>query len=67
MAERGFTSGETTVKRLVGELREKKQEVLAPLAVPAGEAMQIDWDEATAYLNGGKTTVNLFCTRLCYK
>lgn len=28
--------------------------------------MQIDWGEATVYLNGVKTVVNLFCARLCY-
>ena len=28
--------------------------------------MQIDWGEATVYLNGEKTVVNLFCARLCY-
>lgn len=28
--------------------------------------MQIDWGEATVYLNGEKIVVNLFCARLCY-
>ena len=28
--------------------------------------MQIDWGEATIYLSGVKTAVNLFCARLCY-
>lgn len=66
VAERGFTGGETTIRRLVKELREKHQEAFVPLAFPAGDAMQIDWGEATVYLNGVKTTVNLFCARLCY-
>lgn len=66
VAERGFTGGETTVRRLVRELREKPQEAFVPLAFPAGDAMQIDWGEATVYLSGFKTTVNLFCARLCY-
>ena len=66
VAECGFTGGETTVRRLVRELREKPQEAFVPLAFPAGDAMQIDWGEATVYLNGMKTTVNLFCARLCY-
>ena len=64
--ECGFSGGETTVRRLVKELREKPQEAFVPLAFPAGDAMQIDWGEATVYLNGMKTTVNLFCARLCY-
>ena len=37
-----------------------------PLIFPAGDALQIDWGEATVYLDGVKTTVNLFCARLCY-
>lgn len=28
--------------------------------------MQIDWGEATVYLKGIRTTVNLFCARMCY-
>ncbi len=36
-----------------------------PLAYDPGEAVQIDWGEATAYLDGQKTKVNLFCARLC--
>lgn len=65
VAERGFTGGETTIRRLVKELREKHQEAFVPLAFPAGDALQIDWGEATIYLSGVKTTVNLFCARLC--
>ena len=64
--ECGFSGGETTVRRLVRELREKPQDAFVPLAFPAGDAMQIDWGEATVYLSGIKTTVNLFCARLCY-
>lgn len=66
VTERGFTGGETSVRRLVRELREKVQEAFVPLAFPAGDAMQIDWGEATVYLGGVKTVVNLFCARLCY-
>ena len=64
--ERGFTGGETTVRRLVSQLREKAQEAFVPLAFSPGDAMQIDWGEATIYLAGVKTVVNLFCARLCY-
>jgi len=66
VAERSFTGGETTVRRLVRELREKPQEAFVPLAFPPGDAMQIDWGEATVCLNGAKVTINLFCARLCY-
>ena len=64
--EYGFTGGETTVRRLVHQLREKTREAFVPLAFPAGDAMQIDWGEATVYLKGIRTTVNLFCARMCY-
>ena len=60
-----FTGGETTVRRLVKELREKEKGAFVPLAFPPGDALQIDWGEATVWLDGAKTTVNLFCARLC--
>lgn len=66
VTERGFTGSESSVRRIVKELREKHPEAYVPLAFPAGDAMQIDWGEATVYLNGEKTVVNLFCARLCY-
>lgn len=66
VTERGFTGSESSVRRMVKELREKQPEAYVPLAFPAGKAMQIDWGEATVYLNGEKTVVNLFCARLCY-
>lgn len=66
VVEHGFSGGETTVRRLVKELREKAPEAFVPLVFPPGDALQIDWGEATVYLHGVKTTVNLFCARLCY-
>ena len=64
--EQGFNGGETTVRRLVSQLREKVQEPFVPLEFPAGDAMQIDWGEATVCIGGNKLVVNLFCARLCY-
>lgn len=37
-----------------------------PLSFAAGDAMQIDWGEAYAYLDGVRTKLNVFCARLCY-
>ncbi len=37
-----------------------------PLSYEPGEAIQIDWGEATIYLSGKKSKVNLFCMRQCY-
>lgn len=64
--ECGFTGGESIVRRLVRELRKKAQDAFVPLSFPAGDAMQVDWGEATVYLDGSKTVINLFCARLCY-
>ena len=44
---------------LVSQLREKPQEAFVPLSFPPGDAMQIDWGEATVYLSGEKTVVKL--------
>ena len=43
VAERGFTGSESSVRRMVKELREKQPEAYVPLSFPAGDAMQIDW------------------------
>lgn len=64
--EYGFTGGESTVRSLVGQLRKKHREAFVPLAFPPGDAMQIDWGETTIHLGGVKTTINLFCARMCY-
>ena len=64
--EKGFTGGESTVRRYVRERRCKAAEAFVPLAFQPGEAMQIDWGEASVYLGGTKQVVNLFCARLCY-
>ncbi len=41
-------------------------EAFVPLAFDPGEAIQIDWGQAVIYLNGVRTTIRLFCARLCY-
>lgn len=53
------------MRGIVRELRQKAAEAFVPLSFPPGEAMQIDWGEAKIYLQGKKTTANLFCARLC--
>ena len=37
-----------------------------PLVYDPGDAIQIDWGEATAYIDGCKTKIYFFCGRLCY-
>ena len=66
--EQGFTGSESSVRNLVHDMRAARKETKAfvPLRFAPGEAVQIDWGEATIYLNGKKTVVNLFCARLCH-
>ena len=64
--EKHFTGGESTVREVVAALREKQRNVFVPLSFDPGEAIQIDWGQAIAYLAGKKTKVNIFCMRECY-
>ena len=66
LEEKHFTGGESTVREIVAALRDKQQKVFVPLSYEPGEAIQIDWGQAVAYLAGIKTTVNIFCMRECY-
>ena len=45
---------------------DKPAEAYVPLIFDPGEAIQVDWGEAIAYLKGKKTTVHVFCGRLCF-
>lgn len=64
--EKGFEGGESTIRRAVHDLRGKTAPAFIPLQFDPADAMQVDWGEATVYLDGEKTVVNLFCARLCY-
>lgn len=64
--ERGFTGGESTIRRKVREIRAGLPQVFIPLQFDPGEAIQIDWGEAEIYNSGRKERVNLFCARLCF-
>lgn len=64
--EREFCGGESTIRRIVKELQDKQAKVFIPLSYDPGEAIQIDWGEATVYLAGKRTKINLFCMRECY-
>ena len=64
--EKGFTGGESTVRRAVHDAKAKIPKAFIPLQFEPGDAMQIDWGEITVYLAGEKMTVNIFCARLCY-
>jgi transposase len=64
--ELGFEGGESTIRDLVKKLKNVPEEAFVPLEFDPGEAIQIDWGQAVIYLRGVKTTVRLFCARLCY-
>lgn len=64
--EKRFTGAESTVRRIVREIKQPIKEAFVPLEFDPGEAAQIDWGEATVYLKGKKVKIQLFCYRLCY-
>ena len=66
VAEKGFVGGETTIRSYVHSIKAKPATAFVPLSFLPGDAMQIDWGEATIYLAGNKVIVYLFCARLCY-
>lgn len=67
--EKGFNGSYSTIRKAVRELRADQAippQSCVPLSYAPGEAVQIDWGEATIYLDGRKTKVYIFCARLCY-
>ena len=64
--EKGFSGGESTIREIVAELKDKQKQVFIPLSYEPGEAIQIDWGQATVYLAGKKIIVHLFCMRECH-
>ena len=67
--EKSFTGSYSTVRVVVRNLRAEQlvpPQADIPLEYDAGDAIQIDWGEATIYLDGKKTKINFFCGRLCY-
>lgn len=69
VAEKGFTGGESTIRKAVNDLRKEHSvhsQADIPLEYDPGDAIQIDWSECTVYLNGIKQKLYSFCGRLCY-
>ena len=68
VAETGFKGGASSVRRAVHELRleRESQQVFVPLSFFPGDSAQVDWGEATIYMDGKRMKINLFCARLCY-
>ena len=49
--EKDLSGGKSTIRELVASLRRKLPKVFIPLSFEPGEAIQVDWGEATIYLN----------------
>ncbi|MDI3310860.1 MAG: hypothetical protein QJR05_05455 [Thermoanaerobacterium sp.] len=58
--EKGFKCGESTVRLAVQQLKDEIPKAFVPLEFDPGEAAQVDWGEATVYLDNKKVTINLF-------
>jgi len=69
VAEKGFKGGESTIRNTVKALRIEvavPPQADMPLEYEPGDAIQIDWGEATVYIDDQKSKVQFFCGRLCY-
>lgn len=61
VSEQNFTASYSIVRRVVHEMKAQYIPIYEP-----GDAIQIDWGEATIYLQGERKVVQIFCGRLCY-
>lgn len=64
--EKGFKIGQSTVRKYFKEIKAESANIFIPLDFDPGEAMQIDWGEAYAYINNVKRKVSYFCAALNY-
>ncbi len=64
--EHDFQGSSSAVRRAVNRIKDTITKSYVPLSFPIAEALQVDWGEATIYLKGQKTKINLFCAKLCY-
>lgn len=67
-AEYGFQGSESSIRRVVAQLRREVEAVPVDpyfvLRSAPGEMAQVDWGQAKVVLNGELTVVKLFCLRL---
>lgn len=62
--EHGFQGAYSTIRALVRELKGTTQAYI-PLQFDPGQAAQVDWGSAYAYIGGARTKIEVFCMRLC--
>ncbi|MCU0406157.1 MAG: IS21 family transposase [Ignavibacteriaceae bacterium] len=60
----GFTMGESTIRKYIREIRNKKPEGFIPLTHNPGEFIEIDWGDMYVYMNKVKVMVSVFCAVL---
>ena len=64
--EKGFTGSYSAIRDIVRTIKAEYSVPLkadVPLEYDLGDAMQIDWGEATAYIDNQKMKINFFCGR----
>ena len=69
VSEKDFSGSYSSIRTAVRSLKAERlvpPQSSVPLSYAPGEAVQIDWGEATVYIDGQKTKVHTFCGRLCY-
>lgn len=69
VTEKGFQGSYSAVRDAVRTLRIEVSvppQADMPLEYEPGDAIQIDWGEATVYIENQKKKVYFFCGRLCY-
>lgn len=62
--EYDYQGSESSVRRVVAELRQAEKETYIPLAFEPGTNAQCDWGSGYIYLDGEYTEVQLFCIRM---
>ena len=64
--EKNFQGSSSTIRHYVQKYKKNRSKAFIPLSFAPGEAMQVDWGEASIYLNENKQKFYFFCGRLCY-
>lgn len=62
--EHEYQGSESTVRRIVAQIRQTEKETFIPLSFEPGSNAQCDWGTGYVYLNGEYTEIQLFCMRL---
>ena len=55
--EKGFQIAETTVRKFIRDIRDSSPEVYIPLEHAPGDAVQFDWGDMNAYIDGNRLPV----------